>query len=351
MSRIAALLPVLAALVVSTACGSTPDPIAPLSQPYRIVLLPIEGVETALAAPVREGEAQEGDEVPFALEPDVFRNRITNAIVNSGVFSNVIVVGREELTTDEFTDTVMAAAPRAKAEAADLIMRVRVNSARLRDLGANSSKFWSTFTWFMVPLPIWFVDDRTYATSLTVQAEMYDPADPIKPTASVVASSGEEEMDLWDRGALQPTVVVIPPPWVEGNLEKVSETLTERAVNHMMTELVDELRTREIPSRFELDLEWEGNDLVVVVRTRRPLRALTVLAGAQVLRTWAEDETSDLLDTSGPKTRLIAYRARVEDGAGRADYLRVLVEDEGGGREVRTIPSPSTSAKTTEAEE
>ena len=77
-----------------------------------------------------------------------------------------------------------------------------------------------------------------------------------------------------------------------------------------------------------------------MVRSRRRLRSLTVLAAGRTLRTWAEDETSDLLDAAAPRADLIAYRARVAGAAGEAEFLRVVVEDEAGGREVRTIPVP-----------
>ena len=326
------------------ACASSRPGLEPLAQPYRVVLLPIEGVEAALAGPRRlVEEVQEGEEVPFFLAPDEFRARITETIADSGVFSSVRVADPVEVAADEFTDAVVAATPLAKAEAADLIMRVRVNSARLRDLGANSSQIWSTASWFMVPLPIWTVNDRTYATSLTVQAELFDPNDPVKPTASVVASSGEQELDLWDRG-ISPLVAVVPPPFLKGDLESVSETLTERAVEQLLVELVHELRTREIPSRFEFELAWSGRDLVFEVRSRRRLRSVVVMAGDSVLREWSEDETIDLLVDTPSGDDLTVYRATVKDAESAGEYLRVLVEDEAGGREVRTIPAPSVRA-------
>ncbi len=331
------LLPLAAACALS-ACASAPPPIEPLAHPYKVVLLPVEGAETALAARPGDAADPEEGEVPFALTPEQLRDTIRDGVVDAHVFSDIVVAAPSELRTDEFTDVVAAATTVARRERADLIMRVRVNSARLQDLGPNGSKLWSSFLWFMVPAPVWFADDRSYATSLVVQAELFDPADPVKPTASIVASSGEQELDLFDRG-VSPLVIVVPPAWLAGNLETVSKELTSRSVRQLMEKLVEELRTREIPSRFALDASREGAAVAVRVATRRRLRSLEVYSGERLLRGWAEREMQTLVDAAASRPDETVYAARVDVPPDARDAIRVVAEDEAGGREVRTLPS------------
>lgn len=333
-------VPLLGLVALAAAgCASTDAAaIEPLAHPYKVVLLPVEGAEAALAPRAGDAESAADGEVPFALTPDALRGTIREGILGSRVFSEVVVVDGGRLATDEFTDAVAAAAPVARHERADLILRVRVSAARLHDLGRNDSTWWSTFAWFMIPAPLFTVDDRTYATTLTVNAELFDPADPRKPTASVVASSGEETLDLWDRGVSY-EVIYTPPPWLEGDLAKVSTELTNRAVRQMMTQLVEELRTREIPSRFDVALAWEGADLAVTVSSRRRLRSLDVRSGDTVIGQWAERETAQLVDETASTPELTVYRARVTAPPGATGLVRVVAEDEAGGREVRSIPA------------
>ncbi len=331
-------LAVLLGSCLLAACATAAPEIAPLAHPYRVVLLPVEGADDALAATATDAASPEEGEVPFALDPETLRRTIRDGIVNAGVFSDIVVVTSDQLTIDEFTDAVAAATPLARRERADLILRVRVDSARLQDLGPNDSKFWSAFAWFMVPAPIWFVGDRTYATTLSVHAELFDPEDSVKPTASIVAGSDDQVLDLWDRG-VSPLVVVVPPAWLEGDIETVSQELTTRAVTELMTQLVEELRTRDIPSRFDVAVAWEGRTLVVEAASRRRLRSLDVRIGDRVLRSWAERETATLIDASAARGELTVYRARVEIPAGAEELVRVIAEDEAGGREVRSVPS------------
>lgn len=327
-----------AAIAAATAgCASTGDgPERPsLAHPYKVVLLPVEGAESALAAPPGTGTDPEAGEVPFALTPDELRTTIRDGIVGARVFSEIVEADGARLVTDELTDTVAAAADVARRERADLILRVRVSSARLQDLGPNDDRTWSSLSWFMIG-PILAPDDRSYATSLVVNAELFDPADPVKPTASVVAASTEETLDIWDRG-LSWEIVYTPPAWIEGDLQKVSTELTRRAVDEMMTRLVEELRTREIPSRFLVNVTRDGGDLVVTIETRRRLRSLEVRSGDALLREWAERETAALVSDAS-RADVTVYTARVPVPPGTRGLLRVLAEDEAGGREVRSIP-------------
>jgi hypothetical protein len=328
----------LAAAVFATcACASSEPEIEPLAHPYKVVLLPIEGAEAAVAPRADDAESVETGEVPFALSAEELRDTIRKGILGARVFSEIVLADASQLKVDEFTDTVAAASSIARRERADLIMRVSVSSARMQDLGPNDSKYWSAFTWFMIPAPIWYIDDRTYATSLVVNAELYDPSDPIKPTASVVASSTEEELDMWDRG-VDYEISFTPPAWHPGDLEQVSVALTNRAVFDLMEQLVEKLRTRDIPSRFDVALAWEDNSLDIEVRSRRRLRSLEVRSGDTVLRAWAEREAGALIDTGASSSTLSIYRARVDVPAGTTGLIRVIASDEAGGREVRSTP-------------
>jgi hypothetical protein len=330
-----------AVVTLAAGCASTDDGegFAPLAHPYKVVLLPVEGADAALAVPAGVPSDPEEGEVPFAMTADELRETIRRGILDANVFSEIVEAQSAQLVVDEFTDTVAAATGLARRERADLIMRVSVSSARLQDLGPNDDKVWSSLSWFMIG-PIFAPDDRNYATSLVVNAELFDPGDPVKPTASVVAASAEETLDVWDRG-FSWEIIYTPPAWIEGDLEDVSQELTERAVQQMMAQLVEELRTRDIPSRFVLAVALEGSDLAITIESRRRLRSLSVRSGDTVLREWAERETSELVnDASRPDVTV--YTARVPVPAGTRGLLRVVAEDEAGGREVRSIPVERT---------
>ena len=327
----------LAAAATAPGCASTDDAAdkAPLAHPYKVVLLPVEGADAALAALPGAGTDPAEGEVPFAMTPDELRATIREGIIGANVFSEIVVADASQLVVDEFTDTVAAATGIARRERADLIMRVSVSSARMQDLGPNDDSTWSAISWFMIG-PIFAPDDRTYATTLVVNAQLFDPGDPIKPTASVIAASAEETLDVWDRG-FSWEIIYTPPAWIEGDLEDVSKELTERAVQQMMAQLVEELRTRDIPSRFVLAVTREGDELAISIETRRRLRSLEVRTGGTVLRQWAERETATLV-SDATRPEVTVYTARVAIPAGTTGLLRVVAEDEAGGREVRSIP-------------
>ncbi len=341
--RIPAALLLGAAALAAAGCASTDDGLLaqPLAHPYKVVLLPVEGAEAALAPRAGDAADAEEGEVPFAMTADDLRQTIRDGIVGANVFSRIVEVGAADLVVDEFTDTVAAAAPIARRERADLILRVRVSSARMQDLGPNDAKTWSTISWFMIG-PILAPDDRTYATSLVVNAELFDPSDPVKPTASVIASSSEETLDIWDRGITY-ELIYTPPAWLDGDLEDVSEELTQRAVQQMMAQLVEELRTRDIPSRFTVNVAIEYGELLVRVESRRRLRSLDVRAGGTLLRGWAEREIAALAGEARDGVRV--YTARVAIPPATRGLIRVVAEDEAGGREVRSIPVTAASTE------
>lgn len=317
--------------LLGAACASA-APDALVRQPYRVVLLPVEGGAAALAAPTPVGG--EGEPVPFSLTAEQLERIVFDGVRASDAFSEILAAPHEvRAARGEFAgDELAAAAEYARRANADLILRITIKSARIRDLGNNGASFWSGFLWFMLPAPIWTVDDRTYDANLAVEAALYEPRDVVKPTASVVASSGLQDLDLWDRG-LSWWIPLVPPPFLAGDPETVSETVTRRAVDQLMAELSRELRTREIPSRFELDIQASADGVVVTVTTRRQLRSLEVFADGKLVRAWAETE---LVPESGATAERRVYRRAVPVPAAGAD-VRVVAEDEAGGREVRTV--------------
>jgi hypothetical protein len=114
----------------------------------------------------------------------------------------------------------------------------------------------------------------------------------------------------------------------------VSETLTERAVDQMLLALVEELRTREIPSRFEMEFTEEAGGVVVSVVSRRRLRSLDVESGGKMLASWAE---TGLVEEKDSTAERFVYRRSVKVNAPAGTQVRVIAEDEAGGREVRTL--------------
>lgn len=340
MRRAAAVWALLAATLAAAAgCASEPPPPAP-RQPYKVVLLPVQGASQALSATAADAPTpgEDGDAaamVPLSLTPAQLEAAIFDGIRASNAFTELVVAPESVAAASGAGDDLSAAAEFARSTNADLVLRVTVKSARIRDLGNNGSTFWSTVLWFMVPAPVWFADDRTYDTNLAVEAALFDPRDFVKPTASVVAASGRQELDLWDRG-LSPYVPLVPPPFLAGDAETVSRTVTERAVAQVMDALVAELRTREIPSRFEVALAWDEGRLRIDVATRRLLRSLEVWVDGARREVWAE--TALVPEKDGTEDRRVYRReVRVAPAAGRTTEVRVVVEDEIGGREVRTI--------------
>jgi hypothetical protein len=317
---------VLAAAATLTACKSAP-PAEETLHPYKVVLLPVEGSTAALAF------APGAEDVPLALEPAALDAQITEGVRTSHLFSEVVVAQPADLAVRGAADEMQAAADLARRTASDLILRIVVKSARMTDLGNNGSTFWSTGLWFMLGFPSFWIDDRSYDTNIAVQAELYDPRDPVKPTASVVAKSGQQDLDYWDRG-LSAYVLVVPPAFLKGSPESVSKALTDRAVSQVLTELVEQLRTREIPSRFEMDVgEGEGAVRIAVV-SRRRLRSLVVEAGGKPVQAWAE---SALVEDAESGADRFVYKRSVAVAAAAGAQIRVIAEDEGGGREVRTL--------------
>jgi hypothetical protein len=316
----------LTALLSLSACKSAPPEQLPL-HPYKVVLMPVEGAKEALSA--KPGEA----DVPLALTPEQLETKIRDSVTSSRVFSDVVVAKAADLG-GKGDDPMQFAAALAKKTDSDLILRLQVRSARMTDLGNNSSTFWSTLTWFMVGIPSFWVDDRSYDTDVSVRADLYDPDDPTKPAASVDAQTERQDLDLWDRG-LTPLVIIAPPAFLPGSESSVSETLTERAMDQLLAKLVQQLRTREIPSRFDqMDVVQEGGSVKVTVVSRRRLRSLEIAVGGKPLRTWAE---TGLLEEKESTAERFVYRRSLEVPAAAGAQVRVIAEDEAGGREVRTL--------------
>jgi hypothetical protein len=319
----------LAAASSLAACKSAPPPTT--THPYKIVLLPIEGSQAALAA--KAGEAADENDVPLALTSEALDAKIKDGVKASHVFSDVVDADAAAMKTRGDQDELQLAAGIARRTESDLILRIEVKSARMTDLGHNGSTVWCTLAWFMAGIPSFWIDDRTYDTDIALLAELYDPADPVRPTLTVAASADKQELDLWDRG-LTPLVLVVPPPFLKGSSTRVSEKLTDRAVSDMLGKLVEGLRSREIPSRFEMDVAEKGAAVEVTVASRRRLRSLVVEVDGKVISTWAE---TGLVEDKDSTPERFLYKRVVEPRAKTGASVRVIAEDEAGGREVRTL--------------
>lgn len=328
-SKTAAACVIAAAAAALPACASDPAPIVK-RQPYKVVLLPVEGAARALALNEKRGE----DFVPLALTPEEMEKTIFDRIRESNAFSELVAAPAGTVSAS-YGDDLGGAADFARRENADLILRVTVKTAEMRDLGNNSNTFWSTFTWFLLPLPTWFSDDRTYDTNLSVEAALYEPRDTQKPTASVVANSGEQALDLWDRG-LSPWVPILPPPFLKGRPAVVSETLTKAAMDRLIVSLVDELQKREIPSRFDVALTPDAGGLGIRIVSRRALRSIEVFIAGKRAESWAETAIQPDAGSTADGFVYTRTAASVAKAAAGTD-IRVVAEDEAGAREVRTI--------------
>lgn len=331
----------LAAALLAAGCASEKAAEIP-RQPYKVVLLPVEGAARALADTSESAPENGAKLVPLAFTPEQFEKAVAEGVHASDAFSEIVdAPAAVRVSGDAFAgDELSAASEYARKVGADLILRVTVKSAKFRDAGNNSSSIYSTALWFMVPLPVWTVDDRTYETNLAVEAALYEPRDTVKPTASVVATSDKQDLDLWDRG-LSWWVPIIPPPYLEGDPKKVSAEVTRRAMADVMKKLSEELRTRDIPSRFDLAVEPSADGVTVTAASRRQLRSIEVYVDGKLVRTWAETE---LVADKGSTAERRVYKRSVPVGAKapaatpRAPAeVRVVAEDEAGGREVRTI--------------
>ena len=109
----------------------------------------------------------------------------------------------------------------------------------------------------------------------------------------------------------------------------------------VMKKLAEELRTREIPSRFDLAVDPSVDGVTVTASSRRQLRSIEVYADGKLVRTWAETElVADKESTAELRVykRSVPIGAKAPAGTPRAHAeVRVIAEDEAGGREVRTI--------------
>jgi hypothetical protein len=295
------------------------------------VLLPIEGSSAALAW--KPGEQPGADNVPLALTSEALDAKITGSIQASRAFSDVVVAEKASLKPRGDDDEMHAAAALARKTDSDLILRIQVKSARMTDLKNNGATVWSTLAWFMAGIPSFWIDDRSYDTDIAILAELYDPADPVRPTLTVAEASGKQDLDLWDRG-LTPWVLIIPPPFLAGSTENVSEKLTDLAVNDLLAKLVEGLRSREIPSRFEMDVAEKDGAVNVTIASQRRLRSLVVEVGGNVVMTLAE---TGLVEGKESTPERFVYSRSLKPDAKPGAEVRVIAEDETGGREVRTL--------------
>jgi hypothetical protein len=318
-------------LAASLAACKSAAPLPTTAHPYKVVLMPIEGSQAALAG--EPGETPDENNVPLALTAAALDAKIADGIRTSHAFSGVVDADPAAMKTHGDQDEMQLAAGIARRTESDLILRIEVKSARMTDLGHNSSTIWSTLAWFMAGFPSFWIDDRSYDTDISILAELYDPADPVRPTLTVAAQADKQELDLWDRG-LTPYVIVVPPPFLKGSATHVSETLTDRAVQDMLVKLVDGLRSREIPSRFEMDVVQTGAAVEVTVGSRRRLRSLVVEVDGKILHAWAE---TGLVEDKDSTPERFAYKRTIEPKAKAGASVRVIAEDEAGGREVRTL--------------
>jgi len=326
--RTAWILVLVAAAASLAACRSSQSALPSTVKPYKVVLLPVEGAEAALA------EKNAVDDVALALTPAQLETKIADGIRDSHVFSEVVLADAAALKGKGDQDEMQLASALARRDDADLILRVEVKSARMTDKGPNTQTVWSTLTWFMIPLPIWFVKDREYDADVAILAELYDPTDSVRPRLTVPVRAGRQDLNLWDRG-LSPWVIVVPPPWCKGSAKSVSETLTDRAVHDLLEALVEELRAREIPSQFEkMDVVEEKGAVRVTISSRRRLRSLVVQVNGEIMQTWAETE---LVADKDSTPEIFDYARSVRVDAKPGAYVRVTAEDETGGREVRTL--------------
>lgn len=322
----ACLLSASAGWALAGCASAAPPP--PAIHPYRALLLPVEGAKAALAEPAGE------DSIPVASTPEAMEKAITDALLGTAMFSELVPV--KAPPGERLPEAALAAAAAAAKELeADLILRVQVRTARLSDLGNNSGTVWSCLLWFMVPLPIWTVDDRSYQADFRVHADLFSPEDLQRPVASFVVTAGEQTLDVWDRG-LSVVLLVLPPPFVGGNEEKVSRKLTERVLGEVTRALVEEVRRSEIPSRFELKVSAEAGEIHVAAASRRRLRSVEIRIGGKPAKEWGE---TDLEPDETSPDRGFVYRKslRATEGVGPRTFVRVVAEDEVGGREVRTL--------------
>jgi hypothetical protein len=323
------LLAGAAASWVLAGCASIASAPPPGVHPYKAILLPVGGAKAALADPPGP------DSIPVAATPETLEKSIHDALLAAPMFSSVVPVGREELGDHPPEEVMAAAAEIARKYEADLILRVQIRSARLTDLGRNGATVWSCFLWFMVPLPIWTVDDRSYGTDFRVDADLFAPDDLQKPVASLVVTTGEQTLDAWDRG-FSPLILIFPPPFVRGSTERVSGELTKRVVEEATRALVEQIRRREIPSRFELLVSTEAGGIRVAAASRRKLRCIEVRLAGRPAKSWLEADLEP--DEVSPERGFVYRKAlQVEEAGDAGTEVRVIVEDEGGGREVRTL--------------
>jgi hypothetical protein len=324
-----------AAVLAAAGCAATPQPVLP-QQPYKVVLLPVEGAEQALAAKAETTE-DGGRIVPLALTAAELGDAIFQGVRQARAFTEMVEAPQSaRVAGDAYAgDELAAAADFARRSNADLILRITVKSARIRDLGRNDSTAWATITWLLLGVPSFYVDDRTYDANVTVEAALYEPRDTVKPTASVVAASGRMDLDLIDRG-VSPWVIIMPPPFIEGDDRTVGLEVTQRAMRQVMEALSNELRTRPIPTRFDLEVRGVAGGVEVVAASRRQLRSIDVYVGGKLAASWAETALVPEKDSTDDR-RVYRRTVKVAPRTGEPAEVRVVAEDEAGGREVRTV--------------
>lgn len=156
----------LAALLLSAlaACRATkPAELGP-PLPFHVAMIPTEVIA--------DGEA-EASSMALALDPQTIAERLRRSLEARG-FTRVTLLERPAGEQDSPTDEEWQEA--ACRQGADLLLRTQLEY-RPKIRGDHNEKFWLNLPLFLLGGPFcWFIGDRTYEATATLQAEFFDAA-------------------------------------------------------------------------------------------------------------------------------------------------------------------------------
>ena len=299
--------------------------------PYRIALKEVD---------VRRVGSQQESKWYFAVQPDELRRQLIRELSLLNTATQVVSYERIEDDTD-----------------VDLILNFSLENASFAPSGINSSAPLTLILWYFTWIGGLWIDDTDYESEVTFNLELTDPWHPFDPLRSRPTRTGETILNFWDRNKPFRSLgfyeaLVFPSFWTHDDSERVSETLTSRAILQIAGEIKRDLNSRlpdEIPegryARFQFrsprNLSRVGRqvDLDCDIRAKQPIASVQLLINDRPVESKlipiAPSPTDQWRDPG-----YFVWLALQVPGLGLSDgvnYLRLIVRFEDGEITSRTI--------------
>jgi hypothetical protein len=361
---------VLVLPLLAVACGVSPDGETLTDRPT----LPFSVLVTGGAflqrtdgggEPFVDGEREILAPTTFVADEDEATSieTIVEELIRGGVFAatqsarHLDNQTRREIANLSASRQSLAGAPafellRREAELAGADLLVVIESVQDRPItstGVNGQWPVTVTAWITVGLGM-FIPDHSFDSQATLQLAIRDPVQG-KELHRIPVAPGRVDLSLVQRtdflGLL--TSVIVPPPLVGNDPDKVAAKVREEVRSSLVSGLVRRLKTREVldrivramPLRVHLAQGARGSrSFLLELQSEQDLAHVRVLQDGEVLEgpQWIDFQERLLRSGRGPRTAgLRSFRAVSPPLAGRNAEIRVQVRTVLGERASQTI--------------